>query len=80
MFVPLCERIKGIIDDLKIEGLARTGWYVILCIPKANGGVHKILDHSIVITEEEMKSAMLKRNQEEYNCAKNMYSLGFFTS
>ena len=65
--------INSLIEDLKVESLARNGWKDLLNVRTATGKVLSILESSTVILELEMKNARLNRSPAEYNNSKSMF-------
>ena len=64
--------LNCLIEDLKVESLARKGWNDLLNVTTKTGKVMSILELLTVISENDMKNARLFRALAEFNDSKNM--------
>jgi hypothetical protein len=65
--------IGKLVDDLRVETLARSGWDIILNVKTEKGKTLSILEHSAIITEKEMENSRRKRTPQQVNDGRNLY-------
>lgn len=67
------DKLKLLAEDLRTELLASSKWTTLMSIKDDNGVDQNILDHYILITKDQVRSARRTRSHAMELCCLNMY-------